>query len=205
MLKFTWIAFFLLAGLTSCGTYSVLRPADNLKENQVEVGAGLAANSLVDVLPVFKFNYGINNWLEVSAQYEIYNFLVGARAGLLSSEREGIALALGIDVGEAVFLRLDNKWSSVGVIVPYFVVGRRWEKFELYGAIKNFLSPAGRNPTTSPNSDRIYEQGTAKLGGRFGLPKQLFLTIEGGGSAHRVIDDAYQWLWEAGAAVSYQF
>lgn len=162
---------------TACGTYSVLRPADNLEAGRVEITGGLTANTIPEVLPVMKGNVGLTDWLEIGAQYEVYTLLGEARFGLLSSEAHGIALALGAQggmvsryTGSTGFADATTEFAAG----PTLTVGRRWDIWEIYlggKALSNFESSG-------------FGIVSGKLGARVILIPTLFLGAEAGVSGH---------------------
>jgi hypothetical protein len=121
-----------LLALCACGTYTHVRGADNLPRGGVELAAGLAANQLGEVLPVLAGAVGITDRLELEAQYEIYSALAEVRFAILSSERDGLALALGVGGGAATVLVVEEEGDSDAAALLDVVVGRRWDRLELY-------------------------------------------------------------------------
>jgi len=67
--------------LTGCGTYSLLRPADTLKRGELEMTAGAAFNTLPEMTLVGQAAFGLADWLELGAQYEMYSALGQLRFG----------------------------------------------------------------------------------------------------------------------------
>jgi len=185
--------------LPSCGTYSVLRPADNLAEGRFEVQAGAAISTVPELLPVLKADVGITDWLEAGAQWEVYNALVGARIGLLKSETHGIALAIGVQAGLADIARLEkssSQWSNRFVISPNVTIGRRFNKIELYLGTKALLAVSDFAGT---------EVFTAKLGLRWTANELGFITVEGGASAHRFLGSGYLFVGEGSGSIGVSF
>lgn len=128
------LAAFLLT-TTACGTYSHLRPADNLKAGGVELSAGLAASTVPEVVPVAQAAVGITSWMELEAQYEVYSALGELRFGILSTERNGVALAVGVGGGMAsVWEDLGDDTFRDGAVLGDVVFGKRWTNVELYQA-----------------------------------------------------------------------
>ena len=125
-----------LLALCACGTYTHVRGADNLPGGRVELAAGLAANGLGEVLPVFAGAVGLTDWLELEAQYEVYSALVEARFQVLSSERHGVALAMGVGGGAATVLVTEagdeEQGDSDASLLGDLVLGRRWDPIEVY-------------------------------------------------------------------------
>lgn len=125
-----------LFAATGCGTYSSLRPADNLEAGQLEVQGGLAASHLVEILPVAKISYGLTDRIEVGAQYETYSLLGDIRLGILRSDEEGFALAFGVHAGAVHFSAFHHSRAAAG---PNLVLGKRWGKWEVYTGVKAIL------------------------------------------------------------------
>lgn len=115
----------------ACGTYSHIRPADNLEHGKLELSGGLAANTLPEVLPVVSFAYGISDRVELEAQYEVYSALAEVRFGLLTTKADDFALALGVGGGYASLWV--NDFVGHGAALADLVLGRRFgEHVELY-------------------------------------------------------------------------
>ena len=118
----------------ACGTYSHLRPADNLRSGRVEVSAGFAASTLPEVVPVVQGAVGITDWLELEAQYEVYSALGELRFGILRSETSAVALSVGVGGGMASVwqdLGGDDNFRD-GAVLGDVVVGKRWPAVEIY-------------------------------------------------------------------------
>lgn len=123
----------LLLLLTACGTYSHLRPADNLRAGGVEVSAGVAMSSVPEVVPVVQAAVGVTDRVEIEGQYEVYSALAELRFGVLSTERHGVALAIGAGGGMAsVWQDLGDDSFRDGAVVGDVVFGKRWDAVELY-------------------------------------------------------------------------
>ncbi len=200
MKKILFPLIFLLL-LSSCGTYSVLRPADVLEKGEFEISGGLAVNSLPEGVPVAILSYGINNKLEANIQYEVYSALIGARYEILNSEDDRVALAIGLHAGYVYrFIpekfRLDGKveeWMKSTIVTPGITIGKRKGKSEWYLAYKAFIDPT---------HDYWYEIGTIKIGYRYTLFKNIAFGIEGGASHHRCFENEYYNIFEGTAGFS---
>jgi len=135
--------FFLVAStLAGCGTYTMVSPADTLSQGQVEVAAGLAASQLGEVNPVAHATVGVTDRIEVLGHYEIWNAFAEARFGLLKSERDGIALAVGVGGGFATTFvsELDNDETSDGsALTMSIAIGKRFGAHELALAHRTLL------------------------------------------------------------------
>jgi hypothetical protein len=131
-----------LALLAGCGTYSHIRPADNLPSGTFEASFGMAANSLGEVLPVGAAALGLTDWLELEGQYEIYSGFAELRAGLLGSERNGFALALGVGGGLASVYT--DGWAGGAAAIGDLTLGRRFGRVDLYVADRFFYLPKDR-------------------------------------------------------------
>ena len=157
--------------LCACGTYSHVRTADNLAGGHVELAGGLATNGLGEVVPVGAAAIGLTDWLELEGQYEVYSGFGELRAGLLSSEANGIAVALGAGVGGASVYA--NDWAGGAAGVANLVIGRRWSRFELYAADRFLYLP-----------DTGYTINSLRGGLRVGLGP-VFIGGEGGATLHQ--------------------
>src|SRR5262249_26676791 len=118
--------------LAACGTYSHVRSADNLAGGPVELAAGFARNGLGGGVPVRAGPRRLADWLELEGQYEVYSGFGELRAGILGSEANGIAVALGVGVGGASVYA--NDWAGGAAGVADLVIGRRWSRIEIYAA-----------------------------------------------------------------------
>ncbi len=191
----------LLLLLCRCGTYSVLRPADNLPQGRVEIQAGAAISTIPELLPVLKADVGLTSWLEAGVQWEVYTALIGARLGILRSERHGIALAVGVQTGVADIFRIDllnnRDWSDRFVIAPNLTIGRRFnDHFEIYIGGKALIDVAASAPT---------QVLTGKLGARWTVNEVAFLGAEGGVSFHQLLGAAYQAVGEGTGTIGVGF
>jgi hypothetical protein len=174
-----------LTGLCSCGTFSSLRPADNLKQGEVEIVGGISANTLVEVLPVGRLTVGITDWLEAGVQTEVYSNLADVRFGILGSEENGIALSVGVQGGTVQHLTSVDYSTSGGVrrvfsdasgaVGPTLCIGRRWDFFELY---------MGAKALSDFDNQAILALLSGRLGARFRVWQNGILGIEAGGSGH---------------------
>ena len=162
--------------LCNCGTYSMLRPADTLKQGEFEMTGGVAANSIPELVAVAQLGVGITDWLEFGAQYEVYSALGQLRFGLLNSADHGFALALAVGGGASSFLEnLDDDRDAFdnGVILAGLTMGHRWDFFDLYLGCKSlFLLPLQ------------YSINTVKLGAMFTFFDTLIFGLEGGATLH---------------------
>ncbi len=161
----------LAIALPACGTYSHIRPADNLPAGRFEIAGGLAANGLGEVLPVGAAALGLTDWLELEGQYEIYSGFAELRAGVLRSERDGIAVSLGVGGGGASVYA--NDWSGGAAVVGDLTVGRRFGAVELYLGDRFFFLPG---------SD--YTINSTRAGVRVG-GEHFFGGAEGGATLHQ--------------------
>jgi hypothetical protein len=160
-----------LALLAACGTYSHIRPADNLRSGKLEASVGLAANGLGEVLPVGAAAVGITDWLEIEGQYEIYAGFGELRAAILASDRQGIALALGAGGGAASVYT--NDWGGGAALVGDLTLGRHFEHLDLYVADRFFYLPKDG-----------YTINSLRAGLRVDLD-QFFIGAEGGATLHQ--------------------
>jgi hypothetical protein len=125
---------------TACGTYSHLRPADNLRAGGVEISGGFAASTLPEVVPVVQAAVGITDWMELEAQYEVYSALGELRFELLGSERRPIALALGVGGGVAsVWKDVGDDHLRAGAVLGDLVLGKGFRHVDLYLANKTVV------------------------------------------------------------------
>ncbi len=157
--------------LAACGTYSHVRTADNLAAGHVELAGGIAWNGLGEGVAVGAAAIGITDWLEVEGQYEVYSGYGELRAGLLSSEANGIAVALGVGVGGASVYA--NDWSGGTAGLADLVIGRRWSRFEVYAGDRFLYLP-----------DNGYTINSIRGGLRVGLGP-IFVGGEGGATLHQ--------------------
>ncbi len=179
--KFNLINLFLtcLFFFNGCGTYSVIRPADNLKRGELEISGGITYNNLPELNCVAQINYGLNDWLEIGAQYEVYSTFVWSRFGLLNTDDHGIALAIGVGGGSASIIKpLDNDDTnhfSDAALLGSLTIGRQFGQFEPYFGYK-FIPVFYENYT--------YTINVVKLGTRFSFHDNCFAGFEGGVSFH---------------------
>ena len=141
-----WVLCTLAASLatSACGTFSVMRPADNLKAGQVEISGGLTVNSLPDANPVLQANVGVLDWLELGAQYETYSAEGWLRFAPLSTDDNGLALALSLGAGGLNTIgwssdehSLDDSWTPT--LMGGATLGRRFaDWFEPYIGVRLF-------------------------------------------------------------------
>ena len=139
------VLFFL--ALQSCGTYSHLRPADNLRVGQIEASAGIAINSIPELLPVFQISVGATDWLEVGTQYEVYSTLAWLRAQIFDSRESPqtpVSVAIEVGGGWTSILSapepLTSSWiSNQGSLMVGLVVGRQFSGIEPYLANRTMI------------------------------------------------------------------
>lgn len=166
-----------LAGwLTGCGTYSLLRPADTLKRGELEMTAGAAFNTLPEMTLVGQAAFGLADWLELGAQYEMYSALGQLRFGLLSSEKHGLALSIAVGGGYATLLEaIDVESRDVRSAGPLagLTVGRRWDSFELYLGNKTLM--------LLPDA---YFLNAVRAGVRYTIHQAIVLGLEAGVTFH---------------------
>jgi hypothetical protein len=175
--KIAVITILTLAWLVGgCGTYSLLRGADNLKQGQLEMTGGVALNSIPETVGVVQLAVGLTDSIELGAQYEQYSALGHLRYGLFNSEDHGIALALSLGGGaSSIKFDLDEDLEALEqvAITAGLTLGRRWDWFELYLGYRSlFLVP-----------DQ-YSINTVKMGARATLFDHLVVGIEGGATFH---------------------
>ncbi|MFO0747800.1 MAG: hypothetical protein U1F43_19360 [Myxococcota bacterium] len=129
----SFVALAALAALAApaCGTYSHMRPADNLEAGRAEVSAGLAFNTLPEVLPVVSAAVGLTDRIELEGQYEVYSALAEVRFGVLTTKANDFALSLGVGGGYAS-LWVDE-FVGHGAALADLALGRRFgEHVEVY-------------------------------------------------------------------------
>jgi hypothetical protein len=160
----------LAALLAACGTYSHIRPADNLPAGRLELAGGAAANGLGEVLPVGAAAVGLTDWLELEGQLEVYSGFGEVRAGVLSSARDGIAVSIGIGGGATSVYK--NAWLGGAALLGDLTVGRRFSIVEVYVGDRLLYLPAG---SYTINSLR----GGVRVGG-----EHVFAGAEGGATLH---------------------
>lgn len=194
-------SFLLIPLLTSCGTYSALRPADTLRQGQFEVLGGVSANSTLPIFPLGRASYGLRDGIEIGGQLESTSTLTDIRFGLLGSEEDGIALAVGLTVGLVDYggYRSDDFFSSRNIesereltIGLDVTVGRRIDNFDLYLGLKALPAIEQWEPH--------FGAYTGKLGMRANFDRGLFFGVEAGVTAN-VASGADLWLPE-GALVA---
>lgn len=168
------LCFGILLVTCGCGTFSSLRPADNLKQGDVEIVGGISGNTLPEVLPVGRLTVGITDWLEAGVQTEVYSNLADVRFGILTSEDHGIALSLGVQGGTVQHVTSGSSQAS-GAIGPTLCIGRRWDVFELY---------LGAKGLTNFDPQAILGLLSGRLGARFRLWQLGILGVEAGGTGH---------------------
>lgn len=168
----------------ACGTYSALRPADNLRRGEVDVAAGLAANQIGEVLPVVRATVGVTDRIEIGAQYEVYSALASARLALLRSDEHGIAVSAGVEGGYVSVLdALDGDDYDLGIqgeaLGGVLAVGRRWRSLEIYAVTKALAAGWGQGSTSF--------LGVYRAGLRIALGDHFYLGAEGGGTLHHSV------------------
>jgi hypothetical protein len=207
-----FIAFACLWILSACGTgtLSSLRPADTLDADQLEI-----SGAMTNQYPLIQFNYGILQDLELCAHFEYSEVTGGARWRLLSSERDGLALTLGLYVGTTNDLTsrpnldLDYLYSTVRVWIPQITVGKKIDRFEPYLGYKPFFTFQSR-----------YQAGTYKVGTRYRLGRSaeyrlftsgtphtaaIFLMAELGWSQQRARNSTWHGQPEGAVGIAFQF
>jgi hypothetical protein len=165
-----------------CGTYSLLRPADTLPAGRVDLGAGVAVSSLPQTVAVAHAHVGLADWLEVGAHYEVYSAFGEARLGVLSTSRNGFALAVGGGAGGVRTLG----WGPAAM--TSVTVGRRFGDLDVYLG-NRFVYAPGRATIDA-----------TKLGARLTLRDRIYVGVEGGATWHTVL-----WLAEASAGAGVTF
>jgi len=178
----TIIAAFVVCG-SACGTYSGMRTANNLRQGQIELGGGFAANEIGEVLPVVRASVGVTDAVEIGGQYEVYSALASARVALRRSETHGFALAAGIEGGMVSLLKtVSNDDSDFGLraeaLGAVVAIGHRWSAVEGY-ILTKALAVGWAQAATS-------FLGTYRGGLRFGRGA-VQLGVEAGGTLHHVI------------------
>ena len=167
----------------SCGTYSAIRPADNLRRGQFEVAGGLAASQVGQVLPVVRATVGVSDEIEIGGQYEVYSALASIRFAAMRTETHGLALAVGLEGGVVSLvddiidgdtdfgLRAEAGGASLAV-------GHRWSSVEGYFATKALI--------VGWDGDTSSFLGTYRAGARFG-GTGLSFGFELGGTLHHTL------------------
>ncbi len=166
----------LILSVSSCGTYSVLRPADNLRAGQVELSGGAAMNSLPETVFVGQANVGVTNWLELGAQYEMYSAAGWMRFGILNTDEHGFALALSGGGGAvSVWDKVDSEeLHGFGrAVMGGVTIGRRIKILEPYVAYRIFYLPG-----------LVTSVQAIKGGLRLTGWNKFFLGLEGGATIH---------------------
>jgi hypothetical protein len=164
--------------LSGCGTYSTLRPATVAPPGHVELGAGLAANQLGEVLPVLDGRAGIFPRVEIGGHYEVYSGFAEARVQALAQETAGVSLALGLgggfgttlidEVGEA----LDGAEDPDPAVFASLGISRRFGVVEPYVAVRS-AALLGTGFVNAPTG-----------GLTFHLGRHVGISLEGGASIH---------------------
>lgn len=175
--------FLLMLSLTflmpSCGVYSHLRPADTLKQGNVELSGGVSASYFGEVLPVFQAAVGATDWLEMYGHYEMRSGYGGMRLGLLKSEKHPIALSIGGHAG--IINRFEDKeggelfgydYVNRFAYGPSISIGRKFKHLEPYLSAVVFFDQDG------------LALGSEKLGLRWYITPELIWGLELGSAQH---------------------
>jgi hypothetical protein len=160
----------------------VLRPADNLEQNQWELGFGVAVNQFGQGLPVFQANYGFTDWLEIGVQHEIYSSLLWLKAAPLRSRDHGLAVSFSLGAGDVHLFQGFNSSGDVdkdltrktGALLLGAHLGRKFDWFEPYLAYRLLFI-------------NDFDDGAihaVKMGTRFTIYEQLVFILEGGATVH---------------------
>lgn len=166
-----------LALLLGCGTYSILRPPDTIDPGSAELNAGLAVNSIGEVIPVAQGAIGLADRIELVGQWEVYNAFAELRGQILDSDEHGVGLTVGAGGGvgftalELVSDELEDVQNE-GAATVSAVIGRKMKRLDLYlGNRTMWLVPS-------------YLVNTTKAGVRLKAGPYFRLILEGGMTIH---------------------
>ncbi len=158
--------------LAACGTYSALRPATVAPPGHVELGLGLAANQLGEVLPVLDGRVGIARRLELGGHYEVYSGYLEARVAVLEQASAGVSLAVSAGGGFATTL-IDEFDSPDGAAFLSLAASRRLGRVvEPYVSVR-WAYLAGARYVLAPVGGAIFQ-----------LSRRVGISVEGGASIH---------------------
>lgn len=175
--------------LSSCGTYSQLRPADLLEPGRFEVAGGIAVNGTQGA-PVFTGSYGLLRWMELGLQFETYSGNVHARFGITRSDNFPVAFSLLVGVGYAQMMESLDDFKNHDALLAGATLGKRWNRWEPYASYRvNYL------PDIQSTIQSI------KGGLRFYITPE----VVGGGEGGVVIHHASLTLGEFAIFLGYQF
>jgi hypothetical protein len=175
--RFALLAFVVLAG---CGTYSTLRPAPVLAPGRVELGAGIAANQIGEVLPVVQGHVGLFPRVEIGGHYEVYSGFGELRVQALEEEHQGVSMSFGLGGGFATTI-LDEVGQELSESQgPDFALFGSFALSRRFGTV---VEPyvAGRVSYLVPADGWVF----APVGGvRLNATRWLSFSLEGGAAIH---------------------
>lgn len=180
----TRAALALVLATAGCGTYTLVRPAETLRQGKVELSAGIAASQLGEANTVLHAAYGITDDVEVLAQNEVWNSFVELRYGVLH-EREGddVSLAFGVGGGRAITLvsavgdALDSDDADAGMAgLVSAAVSKRAGAVEFTLGNRTFLQAGD------------FFMSSTRLAARLAIGEHFGVMLEGGGTVHAPIE-----------------
>ncbi len=182
MSRLATIAILSLA--SACGTYSLVRPAETMRQGKVELAAGLAASQLGEVNTILHAAVAVTDDLELDAQNEFLNSFVEARYGILHHADDGLALAVGLGAGRAITLvsaigdELEGDSADAGFAgIATVSVGKRWGAVDVTIGNRTFVQSGSFLMSSSRVAARV------AIGGHFGV------MVEAGGTVHAPIEE----------------
>ncbi|HVV82057.1 MAG TPA: hypothetical protein VHE35_03215 [Kofleriaceae bacterium] len=171
-----------LALLGGCGTYSLMRPAETMREGRVELAAGIAASSIGEANTVVHAAYAITDDLEIDAQNEVWNTFVELRYGLLHERDDGLSLAVGAGGGEAITLvsaagdALDGDDADNGAAgLVSVAIGKRFGPVDLTLGNRTFVQVGS------------FFMSSTRAQARFAIGDHFGFILEGGATVHAPI------------------
>ena len=174
----------LAAMAAGCGTYSLVRPAETMRQGKVEVAAGLAVSGIGEANTIVHAAYAVTDDVEVLAQNEIWNTFGEVRYGILHERDDGLSLAVGAGGGQAVTLvsavgdELDADDADSGAAgLVSVAVGKRLGPVDLTLGNRSFVQLGGG-----------FIMSSTRLGGRFAIGEHFGLMLEGGATVHAPAD-----------------
>lgn len=174
----------LASALGGCGTYSMVRPAETMRQGKVEIAAGLAVSAIGEANTIVHAAYAVNDDIEILAQNEIWNTFLEVRWGLLHERDDEMSLVVGAGGGQAVTLvsavgdEIDSDSADGAAAGEITVaVGKRLGPVDLTLGNRTFVQ-----------LDGDFLMSSTRLGVRLPIGRHFGLMLEGGGTAHAPVD-----------------